>query len=134
LENEGDGYLSLVASYLTTNVIKLELNMNNVPRMDMIYMNNMNMQMNSMNNYNCNYNILSNKAIMGSMMEPNMKQNNGLMNHLIGFDDIKDKNIIKKMKSYKLSENNEDNVRMRVEQKLIKLNKIKQLQKKWKSI
>ena len=41
------------------------MNMNNVPRMDMIYMNNMNMQMNSMNNYNCNYNILSNKTIMG---------------------------------------------------------------------
>ena len=68
------------------------MNMNNVPRMDMIYMNNMNMQMNSMNNYNCNYNILSNKTIMGSMMEPNMKQNNGLMNHLIGFNDINENN------------------------------------------
>ena len=50
----------------------------------------------------------------------------------IGFDDIKDKNIIKKVKSYKLSENNEDNVRMRVEQKLIKINRIKQLQKNGK--
>ena len=68
------------------------MNMNNVPRMDMIYMNNMNMQMNSMNNYNCNCDILSNKTIMGSMMEPNMKQNNALMNHLIGFDDINENN------------------------------------------
>ena len=41
------------------------MNMNNVPRMDMIYMNNMNMQMNSMNNYNCNYNIFLIRQLWG---------------------------------------------------------------------
>ena len=81
------------------------MNMNNVPRMDMIYMNNMNMQMNSMNNYNCNYNILSNKTIMGSMMEPNMKQNNALMNHLIGLDDINENNPNTKFINFSLKEN-----------------------------